>query len=247
MSRPIDGDGTIRYSTGRPGRENAPAVADPPARPITPGSSAAAMVATAKRRAQWLRILSTNVIEANPSIFRLPRNTLTPPAIDDRHGTAAFSSLRCRARSPERTVKFQLSQTSKTCDQHLRKSETSMRRVGRALRLPRNKSDATFILCPFRVRIPWSLPRTNAVGCRSWRGPARPRAVGCRWTTGFRPAMRSWPRKAIKALKMDRLCERLAVTKAASIGISPIWPPIAPGLCSRGASCATKTAVISTR
>ena len=34
--------------------------------------------------------------------------------------------------------------------------------------------------------------------------------------------------EAIKALKMDRLCERLAVTKAAPIGISPIWPPIAP-------------------
>src|SRR5690349_3512676 len=49
MSRPIEGDGTIRYSTGRPGREKAPAVADPPANPIRPGSAAAATPATASR------------------------------------------------------------------------------------------------------------------------------------------------------------------------------------------------------
>src|SRR5258705_2171394 len=77
MSLPIDGEGTIRYSTGRPGREKAPAVADSPARPTTPGSTAAAMAATANRRAQWPRILSTNLIEQfHPSsgyrVTRLP-------------------------------------------------------------------------------------------------------------------------------------------------------------------------------
>ena len=47
--------------------------------------------------------------------------------------------------------------------------------------------------------------------------------------------------------EIDRLCERLAVAKAASIGIFTDMAPIAPGLCSRGPSCAAKTAVISTR
>src|SRR5262245_30034548 len=68
MSRPIDGDGTIRYSTGRPGRENAPAVADPPTRPTTPGSSTAVMAATVSRRAQGPRILSMSLIlQIHPS------------------------------------------------------------------------------------------------------------------------------------------------------------------------------------
>jgi hypothetical protein len=33
----------MRYSTGRPGRENAPAVAEPPATPTRPGTTAAAV------------------------------------------------------------------------------------------------------------------------------------------------------------------------------------------------------------
>jgi len=41
MLRFIDGENTSRYSTGRPGRENAPAVAEPPTKPIRPGSVAA--------------------------------------------------------------------------------------------------------------------------------------------------------------------------------------------------------------
>src|SRR5271157_74317 len=36
MLRPIDAEGTCRYSTGRPGRENAPAVAEPPVTSTTP-------------------------------------------------------------------------------------------------------------------------------------------------------------------------------------------------------------------
>src|SRR3954451_1574155 len=84
MSRPIDGDGTIRYSTGRPGREKAPAVADSPVRPTTPGSRAAAMAATANRRAQWPRILSTNLIEQfHPSSGYAV--TQLPPTTTDRH------------------------------------------------------------------------------------------------------------------------------------------------------------------
>jgi hypothetical protein len=50
MSRLLDGEGTIRYSTGRPGRENAPAVAEPPARLTNPGSATAAIAATNTRR-----------------------------------------------------------------------------------------------------------------------------------------------------------------------------------------------------
>src|ERR1700676_1021575 len=94
MSRPIDGDGTIRYSTGSPGRENAPAVADPPTRPTTPGSTAAEMAATANRRAQWTRIMSTNLIEQfHPSsgyrVTAFPRDHRSP------YGTAAvfFTAL----------------------------------------------------------------------------------------------------------------------------------------------------------
>src|SRR5215212_5420365 len=60
MSRPIPADGTIRYSTGSPGRENAPAVAEPPTTPTRPGSTAAAMAATVSRRAKAPRIFPTN-------------------------------------------------------------------------------------------------------------------------------------------------------------------------------------------
>src|ERR1700744_3306905 len=57
MLRPIDADGTCRYSTGRPGRENAWAVAPPPTRPIRPGSATAVAAATVSRRIQ-LRTLT---------------------------------------------------------------------------------------------------------------------------------------------------------------------------------------------
>src|SRR4051794_37566595 len=129
MSRPIDGEGTIRYSTGRPGREKAPAVAEPPARQTTPGSRAAAMAATANRRAQWPRILSTNVIDqTHPSSgYRVTRLS---QAITDRH-TAPQQFLHCAVApalmSPVRRKsgprKFQLCVCSKTCDQHVRHAE----------------------------------------------------------------------------------------------------------------------------
>ena len=51
MSRPMPADGTSRYSTGRPGREKAPAVAEPPTALTRPGSTAAAMAAIVSRRA----------------------------------------------------------------------------------------------------------------------------------------------------------------------------------------------------
>src|SRR3954466_7232567 len=62
MSLPIPADGTIRYSTGRPGREKAPAVAEPPTTPTRAGNTAATMAATVSRRAQAPRIFPTKVM-----------------------------------------------------------------------------------------------------------------------------------------------------------------------------------------
>src|ERR1700722_7897070 len=50
MLRPIDGDGICSVSTGRPGFENAPAVAEPPTAATRPDNRAAPMVAMASRR-----------------------------------------------------------------------------------------------------------------------------------------------------------------------------------------------------
>src|SRR6185503_5189366 len=50
----------MRYSTGRPGREKAPAVAEPPTTPMRAGSTAAASATTVSRRTHALRILPTN-------------------------------------------------------------------------------------------------------------------------------------------------------------------------------------------
>ena len=68
MSRPMAADGTCRYSTGRPGRENAPASAVWPTTPIRPGSRAAAAAPSASRRGNVLaapRNLSTSLILAS--------------------------------------------------------------------------------------------------------------------------------------------------------------------------------------
>src|SRR6478672_1238265 len=62
MSRPIPADGTSRYSTGSPGREKAPAVAEPPTTPIRAGNTAATIAAIVSRRAQAPRIFPTNVM-----------------------------------------------------------------------------------------------------------------------------------------------------------------------------------------
>src|SRR5947208_3280914 len=69
MLRPIPADGTCRYSTGRPGRENAPAVAAPPARPIRPGRVTAAAAPTKSRRPQARIFSLTSVIPA-PLVVR---------------------------------------------------------------------------------------------------------------------------------------------------------------------------------
>src|SRR5580700_8836781 len=77
MLRPIEADGTCRYSTGRPGRENAPAVAAPPTRPTSPGSAAAATAATVSRRTQQRIFLLTSVINLGPLSYAnraLPQN-----------------------------------------------------------------------------------------------------------------------------------------------------------------------------
>ncbi len=71
MSRPMAADGTCRYSTGRPGRENAPASAVWPTTPIRPGSSAAAAAPSASRRGNVVaapRNLSTSLILASSFI-----------------------------------------------------------------------------------------------------------------------------------------------------------------------------------
>src|SRR6478672_9703808 len=60
ISCPIPADGTMRYSTGRPGREKAPAVAEPPTTPMRAGSTAAASATTVSRRTHAPRILPTN-------------------------------------------------------------------------------------------------------------------------------------------------------------------------------------------
>jgi len=69
MSRPMPADGTSRYSTGSPGLENAPAVAEPPTTPIRPGSKAATPTATATRRNQAPRNFSTKLMQLFPFLF----------------------------------------------------------------------------------------------------------------------------------------------------------------------------------
>jgi hypothetical protein len=86
------------------------------------------MAATANRRAQWPRILSTNLIELIPSIFRLPRVTLPRRSqIAIRHRSTCFTALSRPLAEPgsaeERTEKFQLCVCSKTCDQHARNTD----------------------------------------------------------------------------------------------------------------------------
>jgi hypothetical protein len=66
MLRPIECDGTSRYSIGSPGLENAAAVADPPAKPTSPGNTTAAAAASARRRNQARDTPPTIVIAALP-------------------------------------------------------------------------------------------------------------------------------------------------------------------------------------
>ena len=58
MSRPIDGEGTFKYSIGRPGRESAFAVAAPPAVTTRPHITTAAAAATTSRRGHTMRTRS---------------------------------------------------------------------------------------------------------------------------------------------------------------------------------------------
>jgi hypothetical protein len=67
MLRFIDWENTSRYSTGRPGRENAPAVAEPPAKPISPGKASIDAATTASLRSQPPRIfLMVFITATNP-------------------------------------------------------------------------------------------------------------------------------------------------------------------------------------
>src|SRR5271168_3635615 len=97
MSWPIAADGTCRYSTGRPGRENAPAVAGPPTTPIRPESRAAPTAPTTSRRgmrATAPRNLSTNVILASSSSRRALH----------KHASLIGVELQCDLRSSARVV-----------------------------------------------------------------------------------------------------------------------------------------------
>src|ERR1700736_2435675 len=84
----MDADGTCRYSTGRPGRENAPAVPVLPPSPMRPGSNAASNAAIVSRRPQAPRNLSMNFMVPNPSHL----SYAAPHAID--------AVLFCRSEPP---------------------------------------------------------------------------------------------------------------------------------------------------
>ncbi|BCI53398.1 hypothetical protein NIIDNTM18_26760 [Mycolicibacterium litorale] len=66
MLRFIDWENTSRYSTGRPGREKAFAVAVTPAKPNRPGSAAAATATTANRRLQFRNVLTNFITASHP-------------------------------------------------------------------------------------------------------------------------------------------------------------------------------------
>ena len=103
MLRPIEADGTCRYSTGRPGRENAPAVGASPTRPIRPGSAAAAIVATVSRRSQPPNLSLTYAIYRAPCRRRhaLPQNLpCGRPYVDQDANVSGYAADRCHLRVP---------------------------------------------------------------------------------------------------------------------------------------------------
>ena len=71
MVRPIEGEGTCSDSTGRPGREKAAAVPEPPVAPTIPDSNAAPSVAAATPR------LADAALPTKARIF--PMNTIALP------------------------------------------------------------------------------------------------------------------------------------------------------------------------
>src|SRR5258708_36752994 len=82
MLRPIEGDGICRYSTGRPGFENAPAVAEPPTAATRPDNRATPRAAMASRRGKRVaaprnfRTSSKYDIAPFPPNFHLPHDTV---------------------------------------------------------------------------------------------------------------------------------------------------------------------------
>src|SRR3954466_1431849 len=98
MLRFIAAENTSRYSTGRPGRENAPAVAEPPTKPISPGSVAAATAHTASRRNHLPRNFSTNFITAtNPPFITCHKAIAVAFVRNETRTTREFrdATLRC--------------------------------------------------------------------------------------------------------------------------------------------------------
>src|SRR5690242_6674830 len=100
MLRFIEAEKTSRYSTGKPGRENALAVAEPPTKPISPGSANAAKALTASRRNHLARNFSLNFITAT-----------NPPFITSTKAIAvAFvrNETRCRRPTPASTQQYDI-------------------------------------------------------------------------------------------------------------------------------------------
>ncbi len=178
--------------------------------------------------------MATNLVNelhiANPSIFRLPRNTrLLPRDHRSTYGTAAFLPLRCRVRSTapgvaeERTEKFQLCVCSKTCDHYARHPGS------RRLSFSCENSE----LAPALV-----------FGCV--QGRRLPLMARVRATTNSRLSVDDWVQagfailaeEGIKALTIHRLCRRLGVTKGGFYWHFTDIAGTAPRSCRRGASCA---------
>src|SRR4051812_28023297 len=90
MTRPIDADGTIRYSTGRPGRENADAV---PTFPTTLTAAHIIDAASAAIVSRFPRIVA--------SIFTPTTNVVEPAANSEGDCFGETRSKRSAATQPE--------------------------------------------------------------------------------------------------------------------------------------------------
>src|SRR6478672_7970703 len=97
MLRFIDGENTSRYSTGSPGRENAPAVAEPPTKPIRPGRAAVATALTASRfnhRAPVPRYFSMKFITATNPPFIASHKAIAVASCAMKHAGTTRSTPR---------------------------------------------------------------------------------------------------------------------------------------------------------
>src|SRR5690349_16598743 len=124
ISRPIPADGTWRYSTGRPGREKAPAVAEPPTTPTRPGNTAAATAAIVSRRNQAPRIFPTHFmllpipsVECRTADTRRRARAVNHNLLSSLYSACIVPGLSCRLDSHSLR-----SSLVPHCDPHLRTS-----------------------------------------------------------------------------------------------------------------------------